>query len=95
MASNDVLSLTGTPSEIASGINSYKGYGIKFATGKAPAIVTGSAPTVSALQGVELNMDNFAKQIIEGINDKRVINVASETATVINRNNVINRAGDV
>ena len=95
MQSSDILSLTGTPAQIAGQINSYKGYGVKFATGKAPSVGIGSAPTANALQSVNINMDSFAMNIINGINDKRVINVASDTETVINRNNVINRAGDV
>ena len=33
LASGDVLSLTGTPMQIASDLNSYKGYGVRFGAG--------------------------------------------------------------
>jgi len=38
MTDSDVLTLTGTPREIASQINSYKGYGVKFAYGGTMAV---------------------------------------------------------
>jgi TP901 family phage tail tape measure protein len=43
MKSNDVISVTGTPRDIASDINSYKGYGKKFATGFVPSSTISSA----------------------------------------------------
>lgn len=64
MKSPDVLSVTGTPMEIASQINSYKGYGRPFAFGGLPAPVT---TTKSSEQFIQ-----FAEYIVKGINNKRV-----------------------
>ena len=78
MASRDVLSLTGTPYEIASAINAYRGYGKAFGMGGLAAPTP--APPVSQTQSstsyhglTKVEMEMIAERIIQGINDKRVI----------------------
>lgn len=82
MASGDVLSLTGTPYEIASAINAYRGYGKAFALGgqvpypSAPVSFSRSSNAYQGLTAVE--MDEIATRIINGINNKRVILVKDD-----------------
>ena len=62
MDSNEVMSLTGTPKQIASAINSHKGYGVAFAEG-------GIVPDAANL-GV--NYQALANSIASGLNDMQV-----------------------
>ncbi len=89
---NDKLSLEGTPLQIASSLNSYKGLGQKFAYG---GLVTPNIqiPATVNTYATE-NMSKFVNDIVQGWNDKQVINNAGETAAVQRRINVINNAGD-
>ena len=59
IASNDVLSLTGTPRQIASDINSYRGYGVNFAAGGYTPFTT-PRPSGVRIQGndVEQTVDS-------------------------------------
>jgi|GEM_PF-5612984 len=84
MASRDVLNLSGTPYEIASAINAYKGYGKAFGMGGQvpyPAPPISQSRNISkALTGIEMNQiaDRIIKGITIGVNDKKVILVQGD-----------------
>lgn len=66
MKDQDVLTITGTPKQIASEINSYKGYGIRFAAGKAPVM---TAPT-KIIKNDTVSQDlirNIVRETVAGI----------------------------
>lgn len=85
MASNDVLNLSGTPAQIASAINSYKGYGDSFATGAKRVAARGGimAPAATVNRSVIItqsesgitaeDMQEFATTIVDGYNTKEVV----------------------
>ena len=77
MASNDILNVMGTPSQIASSINAYRGWGVPFSSG---GYVPVSTPTrgVSAFVTNPANENLLAEKIGEVINDKKVFVVESD-----------------
>jgi hypothetical protein len=96
MASNDVLSLYGTPLEIASALNSYKGFGKPFGMG-GQVPYPSAPPNRSALsmgyQGLTAReMDQIASRIISGINDKRVILVQGDRDDFDRENSIVKQA---
>ncbi len=66
MADNDYLSVTGTPRQIASAINSYKGYGVRFAEGKAPVVSTPSVVVRGETVSKEMIQD-IVRETVSGI----------------------------
>ncbi len=89
MSSTDIMTLTGTPYDIASQINSYKGFGIPFASGGVATSVTNN--TFNNID--ESSMD----RMISGINARQikvVLNV-NEVTDAINEINVINQTSEI
>jgi hypothetical protein len=84
VASSDILSLTGTPRQIASAINSYRGYGIPFASGG----FTPAATPRSRSQAV--NSESIASVIAHALNDQRVYVVETDITETQNRVKKIN-----
>jgi len=67
MKERDVLTVTGTPREIASTINSYKNYGNSFAYGHIPTPVT---PSIASKTNEVYEV--LADKIIKGWNNKKI-----------------------
>jgi len=77
MASNDIMNMIGTPRQIASGINAYRGWGVPFAVG---GYVPASTPTrgMSAFVTNANSEDYLAEKIGKVISDKKVYVVESD-----------------
>lgn len=67
---------------LLSAINEAGGGKRFFADGGLTPVMSGVNSSVSST-GAMLDMDSFARTIVDGINDKKVINVATETASVV------------
>lgn len=103
MQSKDIVSVTGTPRQIASQINSMNGYGVSFASGgfigsrTVPRWAAGGIVPAPVPAGTTIDMEKFARMIIEGVttgvakgvNDKRVYVVETDVTEVQNRVKVI------
>ena len=103
MQSKDIVSVTGTPRQIASKINSMNGYGVSFASGgfigsrTVPRWAAGGIAPAPVPAGTTIDMEKFARMIIEGVttgvtkgvNDKRVYVVETDVTEVQNRVKVI------
>ena len=101
MQSKDVISVTGTPRQIASQINSMNGYGVAFSRGGvvvprwASGGITPAPPPAFGMSSGD--MDRFARTIIDGItygvsknvNDKKVYVVETDITETQNRVKVI------
>ena len=103
MQSKDIVSVTGTPRQIASQINSMNGYGVSFSSGgfigsrTVPRWAAGGIAPAPVPSGATIDMEKFARMIIEGVttgvtkgvNDKRVYVVETDVTEVQNRVKVI------
>jgi len=103
MQSKDIVSVTGTPRQIASKINSMNGYGVSFSSGgfigsrTVPRWAAGGIAPAPVPSGATIDMEKFARMIIEGVttgvtkgvNDKRVYVVETDVTEVQNRVKVI------
>lgn len=101
MQSKDIVSVTGTPRQIASKINSMNGYGVAFSRGGvvvprwASGGITPAPPPAFGMSSGD--MDRFARTIIDGItygvaknvNDKKVYVVETDITETQNRVKVI------
>jgi hypothetical protein len=72
MESRDLLSLSGTPRDIASSLNSYNGYGVKFSSGGYTPVATPRS------QGVRIDRQSLDQTISDKIQSMKVYVVDSE-----------------
>ncbi len=87
MTSPDVMTLTGTPYQIASQINSYKGYGIPFAAGGvAPSVTNNTFNNID-----EASMD----RIVSGLNERRIILNINEVTEAQQEIQIINETSEL
>ena len=83
MTSSDTMTVSGTPYDIASQINSYKGYGIPFAAGGVAGSVTNNTYNYSTMEKMQSDISKIkvvlnVNEVTEAMNEINVINQTSE-----------------
>jgi len=83
MQSSDVMTLTGTPYDIASNLNSYKGFGIPFATGGVAGSVTNNTYNYNTMERMQSDISDIKvvlnmNEVSAGLNELNVIQKTSE-----------------
>jgi TP901 family phage tail tape measure protein len=91
MLSKDVLTLHGTPRQIASQINAYKGYGVRFAYGGAKSVDSSRPDTYIDKEMVRI----IVEETIEGITEIPVVVLENDITTSQKRVVQIKSAGNL
>ncbi|NQU87772.1 MAG: hypothetical protein HQ541_18640, partial [Mariniphaga sp.] len=84
MSSSDVMTLTGRPFDIASQLNSYRGFGIPFASGGVAAGVTNNTYNYNTMEKMQSD-----------ISDIKVVLNLNEVSAGLNELNVIQQTGEI
>ena len=95
MQSSDVMTLSGTPYDIANGLNTYKGYGRGYAAGYVPPQPTNQM-NITNNSGVSMaQMEGMINSVNSRIDNIKVINIVEETSEMQQFAHVINEQGNI